>query len=77
MSLATPLFGTELHVSQFLPAFQKINCGGRSSSSHVTKEDVRKKIQAANGEYDELLNLVKNGNRGGLVTSQNRLGPRL
>ena len=29
-------------------------------SYHVTNEEVRRKIQAAIGEYDELLTLVKN-----------------
>ena len=31
-----------------------------SYKDHVTNEDVRRKIQAAIGEYDELLTLVKN-----------------
>ena len=30
-----------------------------SYKDHVTNEEVRRKIQAAIGEYDELLNLVK------------------
>ena len=30
-----------------------------SSKDHVTNEEVRRKIQAATGEYDELLTLVK------------------
>ena len=30
-----------------------------SCKDHVTNEDVRRKIQAANGKYDELLTLVK------------------
>ena len=31
-----------------------------SHKDHVTNEEVRRKIQAAIGEYDELLTLVKN-----------------
>ena len=32
-----------------------------SYKDHVTKEEVRRKIHAAIGEYDELLTLVKKG----------------
>ena len=39
-----------------------------SCKDHVTNEDVCKRIQAAIGEFDELLSRSINGNRGGLAT---------
>ena len=41
-----------------------------SCKDHVTNEDVCKRIQAATGEFDELLTVSRsiNGNRGGLAT---------
>ena len=41
-----------------------------SYKENVTKEDVRRKIQAVTGKYEELLILVKNRNCVSLAASQ-------
>ena len=43
----------------FLKLEYRINIMNISYKDHVTNEEVRRKIQAAIGEYDELLTLVK------------------
>ena len=44
-----------------------------SHKDHVTNEEVRRKIQAAIGEYDELLTLVKRRKLDGLARFQGLL----
>ena len=57
----------ELHVEKRMQAFE-MRCYRRllniSYKDHVTNEEVRREIQAAIGEYDELLTLVKKGKLG-------------
>ena len=44
-----------------------------SFKDYVTKSNVRRKTQAATGEYDKLLTMSKKGNSGGLAASQDLL----
>ena len=60
------LYACESELEKRAQAFE-MRCYRRllniSYKDHVTNEEVRRKIQAAIGEYDELLTLVKKGKR--------------
>ena len=52
----------------------EMRCYGRllniSYKDHVANEEVHSRIQNAIGMHDDLLTMVKNGNSGGMATSQ-------
>ena len=82
MKLQSFVIATVLHACESLTMTAELDSEMRCYRSFldilykdlVTNEDIRRKIRAAVGEYDEILILVrKNGNLGDLITSQGLL----